>query len=114
MKMRFDEIAISELDRGWPDIAIHHRLRPLEVILIVRALSCAVGHDKSGLSGSARAPRALGIVGRRRRHIAQVHSVQSRNVDAKLHRRRAKQCRKEDIGFARLSHLRPLLPRTFR
>ena len=64
-----------------------------EVILVVRAPSRAVCVNKRRLPASARPPAALGVVGRRRRHVAEVDDVQLGDVDAQLHRRRAKQQR---------------------
>ncbi|MCY1546954.1 hypothetical protein D9M68_829850 [compost metagenome] len=74
---------------------MHHAYRVSEVILVVRALRRAVGYDESGLSAAPRSARALGVVSRGRRRIAQVDDVELRDVDAQLHRRRAVKQRQE-------------------
>ena len=69
-----------------------------EVILVVRTLRRAVGHDQRRLAGASGAPGALRVVGRRRRHVAQVDGIERRDVDAELHGRRAEQDRQENVG----------------
>ena len=83
--------------------------RPAEIVLIVRALRGAVGHDQRGLAGASGAPGALRVVGRGRRHVAHVDGVERRDVDAEFHSRRAEQGRQEDVGLADLAQLFLLL-----
>ena len=67
-----DQIPVGQVEerrRGprrapWPRVA--------EEVLVVRALRGAVGDDQRGLSAAAGPAAPLGVVGRRRRHVAQV------------------------------------------
>src|ERR1044072_6087051 len=81
VKVCFDEITIGKLDRRRTDIAIHHPLGPLEVILIVWTLGRAIAYDERCMSRASRATRTLHIIGGRWRHIAEIDRVQSRNID---------------------------------
>ena len=83
--------------------------RPIEVILVVRALRRAIGHDERGLPRAAGSAAALGIVCRRRRHVAHIDGVQGGDVDAELHRRRTEKNRQEVVRLARLTHFSPFL-----
>src|SRR3546814_9569250 len=82
-----------------------HGSRTFEVVLVVRPLRGAVSDDEGGLPRSAGAARALGVVRRRRRHVAHVDRVQRRDVDTELHRRRAEHRRQRDLGLAHLTHV---------
>jgi hypothetical protein len=55
--------------------ARHHLGRAREKVLVVRMLRAAVGHNQPRLPLSPCASAALGVVGRRRGHIAQMHKV---------------------------------------
>ena len=67
----------------------------------------AVGDHQRRLAAAAGPAAALGVVGRRRRHVAQVDGVEVGDVDAQLHRRRAEQHRQ----LARAEPVLALLPR---
>jgi hypothetical protein len=70
MQVRGHERFVGEIE-GWRlDDAGDHVAAPREVVLVVRALRGAVGHDKRRLPRPAGAASALGIVCRRRRHVA--------------------------------------------
>ncbi len=66
-------------------------VRLTEVILVVRAASRAIGVDQGRLTATAGPAAALGVVGRRRRDVAQIDEVQLSDVHAQLHGRRAEQ-----------------------
>ena len=104
VEVGFDKIAIGKLDRRRADIAVHHPLRPLEVILIVWALGCAIAHNERRLAGASRAPRALRVIGGCWRYISQINRVQRGNIDTKLHGGRAEQDRQKNIRLASLAH----------
>ena len=99
-KCDFDQVAVCEFERRWADDAADHLLRFGEVVLVVRALRRAVGDHQGGLTGTAGSSGTLGIVGRRRRHVSQIDRVQRRDVDAQLHRRRAEECRQENVWLS--------------
>src|SRR5918992_968399 len=89
--MAFDEIGIGQIDRRWTNHPVNHFLRLTKEILVMRALSGAVGDDKCGLPATSRTSAPLRIVGGRRRHVAHVDDVHRRDVDAELHGRRAEE-----------------------
>ncbi|MCY1297154.1 hypothetical protein D9M70_465820 [compost metagenome] len=95
MDMGGEQVGVYEVDRRSLHDTGDQIDPPLEVILVVRALRRAVGYDESGLSAAPRSARALGVVSRGRRRIAQVDDVELRDVDAQLHRRRAVKQRQE-------------------
>ena len=90
---------------GGAHLAVDHRLRVAEEVLVVRALRRAVGENERRLAAAAGATAALRVVGRRRRDVAQVDGVQRRDVDAELHRRRAEEHRQEAVGLAELAEV---------
>ena len=68
---------------------MHHFGGMVKKPLIVRAERSAVGDHQRLLARAPCPAAALGVVGRGGRHIAQVHSVEGRNIDAQLHCGRA-------------------------
>ena len=69
------------------------RSGPAEEVLVVAVPARAERVHERGLPAAPGAAGALGVVGRRRRYVAQVDDVQRGDVDAQLHRRRAEQQR---------------------
>src|SRR6516162_50501 len=104
MQVGSNEVAVRELDRRRAHDAAYHRFGSLEIILVVRTLRRAIGHDQSRLAGSAGPAGALRIIGRGGRHVAQIDRVQRRDVDAELHGRRAEKSRQRNTGLADLAH----------
>ena len=105
MKMRLDEVTVRELKRRRPHYAAYHRLGLAEIILVVRALRGAIGHDQGGLTGSPRAPGTLRVISRGRRHVAHVDGIERRDIDAQFHGRRAEQNGQKDVGLAHEAQL---------
>ena len=109
LEMAVDQVPVRELQYRRTDFAVDHGPGIAEEVLVVGALRRRVGDDQGGLTAAARAPAALGVVRRRGRHVAHVDRVQSRDVDAELHRRGAEEHRQEPVGLAGLPE--PLLVR---
>ena len=103
LEVAVDQVPVRELEDRRPHLAVDHRLRVAEEVLVVRALRRRVRNHQGGLSAAARAPAALRVVRRRGRHVAHVDRVERRDVDAELHRRGAKEDRQEPIGLSDLS-----------
>ena len=89
--MTADQILVGEVDVGGIDGTGDHARRVGEEVLVMRRLRGAVGNDQRGLAATPSPPAALGVVRGRRRHVAHVDRIQRRDVDAKLHGRRAEQ-----------------------
>ena len=85
------QIAIAQINPGRRDHATHHLLGPVVVILIVRTAARTVGVHQRRLPAASGPPATLCVIGRGRRHIAQIHHIQLRDIDAQLHRRRTEQ-----------------------
>ena len=100
MQVALDQIPVSKIDRWRDDNPVDQILHAVEEVLIVRALGGAVGQDQGRLATATGASAALRIVGCRRRRIPKIDDIHGRNVDAKLHGRRAKQRRQETRAFA--------------
>ena len=98
MDMRAEEVLVSQVESRRCDGTRHHGFRPLEEVLIVRAPRGAIREDQRRLAAAPRAPAALCIIRRRRRHVAQVDRVQFADVDAKFHCGRAIQNRELRLG----------------
>ncbi len=79
----------------------HHLRAPAEKVLVVAVQRPAVGDDEPGLSLATRTAAALRIVGRRGRHVAQVHEIQIGDVHPELHGGRAHEIGKPaaELGF---------------
>ena len=105
LEVAVDQVPVRELENRRPHLAVDHRLRVAEEVLVVRALGRRIRDHQGGLSAAARAPAALRVVRRRGRHVAHVDRVERRDVDAELHRRGAKQDRQEPIGLSNLSEM---------
>ena len=104
MQVSPNQVAVRQFERRWAHDPAYHRLRAFEVILVVRALCRAISDDQGRLARPTRPAGSLRIVGRSRRHVAQVNRVQCRNVDAELHRRRTEKRRQRNSGLADLAH----------
>lgn len=91
MDVGTDEIAVAEVDAGRRDGAGDHIGGLFEIVLVVRTAARAVGVDERWLAAAARSAAALGVVGGRGRHVAQVDDVQLGDVDAQFHGGRAEQ-----------------------
>ena len=61
--------------------------------MIVSIAIAAERNHQGGSPAAPGAPAALGVVGRRRRDVAQVNGGEVADIDAKLHGRRAEQGR---------------------
>src|SRR5688572_12928991 len=96
MEMRAQQIFVPQIDTRSCDPARDHQLWSAEEVLIVGTSSGAVCEDERGLAASTCPATALGVIGRSRRNVPEVHDVQSRDVDAELHRRGTE----EDRQFA--------------
>ena len=105
LQVCLDQVAVGEVDCRRTDDAAYHRFTPAEVILVVRTLCRAVGQNQRRLAGSSSPPRALSIIGWRGRHVAQIHRIECRDIDAELHGRRAEKNRQEYLGLPGLSQL---------
>ena len=79
------KVGIGEINRWWLHDACHQVDTAFEVVLIVRALGCAVCDDQGRLATAPGATRALRIVGRGRRRIAQIDHVELGNIDPQFH-----------------------------
>ena len=93
LQVALHQLAVGQVQRRGIDLAVHHAHRIAEVILVVRRLAGAVGDDQSRLPGATGTAAALGVVGRRRRHVAHVDRVERGDVHAQLHGRGAEQHR---------------------
>ena len=87
------QILVAQVDARRGDGTGDHLARLAEEVLVVRAAPRAVGEDQRRLAAAAGPAAALGVVGRRRRHVAQVDDVELGDVDAELHGRRAEEQR---------------------
>ena len=85
MQMTLDELAVGQVEGRRIHLAMNHAYRVTEEILVVGRLSCTVGNDQRGLSGTTGTTATLSIIGRRRRDVAQIDGIQRRNVDPKFH-----------------------------
>ena len=102
LEMAVNQVPVCELENRRTYLSVDHCLGIAEEVLVVGALRRRVRDDQGGLSAAARASAALGVVRRRRRHVAHVNRVQCRDVDAEFHRRGAEEHRQEAIGFTGL------------
>ena len=100
VEMGYDEVTVRELKCWRPHYASYHRFGLAEIILVLRALRRAIGHNQGGLTGSPRATGTLRVVGWGRRHVAHVDGIERRDIDAEFHGRRTEQHRQEDVGLA--------------
>ena len=87
--MTVNEILVGQVQRGHAHLAMNHIGNPLEEPLVMRRKRRAISHDEGRLAASSGASGALGVIGRSRRNVAHVDHVQGRDINAKLHRRRA-------------------------
>ena len=100
------KILVAEIEPWRRDRAVDHGLGPLEEVLVVVAGGRAVREHQRGLSAAACSATALGVVGGRRRDVAQVHHVQLGDVHAQFHGGRAVengQLALAEIGLALLA-----------
>jgi hypothetical protein len=102
VQVALDQFAVGQVEGRRIDLAMDHAHRVAEEILVVRRLGGAVGNDQRRLPGPPGPAAALRVVGRRRRHVAQVDGVQRRDVDAEFHGRRAEHYRQPFERFAGL------------
>ena len=98
MDVRADQVAVAEIDTGRFHRSGDHPCRFAEKVLIVGAAPRAVREDHGRLSAPAGAPAALGLVGRRRRDIAQVDKIELGDIHSEFHCRGAEQERQ--LSFA--------------
>ena len=70
-----------------------HVLAAREVVGVVGVAGGTVGQHHCGLAGPARAPGSLGVVGRRRGHIAHADHVEAADIHTQFHGGRAIQHR---------------------
>jgi hypothetical protein len=90
MQVRLNQVTIGKVERRGSDDAAHHLLRLAKIVLVVRALRGAVGHNQSSLTRASRASGTLRVICRSGRHVSHVDRIERGDVDAELHRRRAK------------------------
>ena len=105
LEMAGDQVPVREVEDRRAHLAVDHRLGVAEEVLVVGALGRCVGDDQGRLPAAARPSAPLGVVRRRRGHVAHVDRVQGRDVDAELHRRGAEEDRQEAAGLAGLPEL---------
>ncbi|GBD17266.1 hypothetical protein HRbin26_02185 [bacterium HR26] len=91
--MRLQERRVRQLQPRRAHGAGHQIGAVAEEVAVVAAGAAAEGEDQTGLPLAASAAAALGVVGRRRRHVSEVDEVEVGNVDPQLHRRGADQVR---------------------
>ena len=108
LEMAGDQVPVRDLDDRRAYLPVDHRLGVAEEVLVVRALGRRIRDDQGRLSAAARPSAPLGVVRRRRRHVAHVDRVQGRDVDAELHRRGAEEHRQEPVGLAGLPEPLPV------
>ena len=87
--MRCQKVWVHQIDGGSFDDASDKVCSPRKIILVVRALCRTVGDYKRCLPTTSCTTRALRVIGRRWRGIAQINDIKLRDVDSQLHRRRA-------------------------
>ena len=64
----------------------HYFLRFREIVLIMRALGCAVRNNESRLTGSPCATGTLGVICRGWRNVPEINGIESGDVHARFHR----------------------------
>jgi hypothetical protein len=93
VKMAAKKILVEQIESGSFDLSMNHPDRIGEKVLIMGALGGAIGEDESGLTATAGASASLGVVGGSRRDISHIYSVESGDIYAEFHRRRAEEDR---------------------
>ena len=108
---------VGQVEPGSGHRARDHVRGAPEIVLVVGVARRAVRQHERWLPRTAGPARALRVVRRRRRDVAQAHRVQARDVDAEFHRRRAVQQRQRALPEGTLAllalhgtHLRGMLP----
>ncbi len=99
------QVLVGHVDARGADLARHHELGPAEEPLVMGAASRAVGEDQRRLAAATGPPGALGVVGRRGRHVAEVDHVELGDVDAQLHGGRAVEHGQGGVAEAQLALL---------
>ena len=89
--MRPHERLVGQVETRWPHAAGDHVRAAVEEVLVVAVERAAISEDQAGLALAPSAAAALGVIGRRRRHVAQVNQVEVGDVHAQFHRGRAHQ-----------------------
>jgi hypothetical protein len=100
LQVAFEQLTVGQVDQGRAHLAVHHLPRLAEEELVVRAARGTVGDHQRCLATAPGAAGALGVVGRRGRHVAQIDGIERRDVDAELHRRRAVEHRQKARALA--------------
>src|ERR1700733_8580230 len=102
--MARDQVPVGKIKGRRTYNAFDHRSGVAEVILIVGALRCAVRQHQSRLPATPRPSAALRVIGGCRRNIAHIDGVKRRDINAELHRGRAKERGQEPwwLGIVRL------------
>ena len=95
---------------GRADDSGNHVVAALKEIPVMRRLGGTIGHYYSSLTRAPGSACSLGVVSGCRRHVSEIHSVQRRNVDTKLHSRRTKKGRQELFGFPSRFYVGNVLP----
>ena len=98
LQVTANQVLVCQVDCGRSHAAGHHPGGVGEKILIVRRPGRAVGDHERGLAAASGTSAALRVVGGRGRHVAHVHRVEHRDVNAKLHRRGTEEDR-QATGF---------------
>ena len=86
-----DEVLVGELEARRADLPRDHAVGPAEEVRVVRRPGRAVREHQRRLARAPGAAGPLGVVGGRRRHVAEPDDVELADVDAELHRGRAVQ-----------------------
>ncbi len=107
--VRLHQIGVCQIEPRRHHLAGHHALRLAEKVLVVAAPDGAIGRDEGRLTTAPGAPATLGVIRRRRRHVAHMDDVQVGDIDAELHGRRAKQRLERPGAKVALAILAPLL-----
>src|SRR5262249_8869442 len=106
LQMAANKVLVRQVQRRRPDLAMHHGRWVGEEELVVWATRSGIGEHKRWHAAAPSSAAALGVVGWRGWHVAQVDRVQRRNVDAEFHRRRAVEDGQEALGLAQFAQAR--------
>ena len=95
------DLVVVHRQRRVVDLAADHQAGVAEVVVVVGVGAAEREHGGDGVAATPGPAGALLVVGARRRHVAQRDAGQAADVDADLHRGRARQ--HVDRGLRRLA-----------
>ena len=88
MKMGTEQFFIDKLHARGFDFTIHHFLRIVKIIILVRITRAAICINQSSLSATSGSSSPLSVVGRSRRYVPHADNGKILDVYAKFHCRR--------------------------